>query len=177
MTRLCLLLALALGFILPRIAAAQDGPLVRDDGPAISITSPDVGSTFVFGELKQRSLIWNKHTKMLVARVTFTDSELSDNTPQDDSLEFRLPGVAFDEARGLFTATAPNGEVIPVARIKRQLFIKSIEVLPNARVRVIHQRGTVTVILEAISPNDPAMHPAPANPDGEHQVDVNKILN
>jgi hypothetical protein len=34
------------------------------------------------------------------------------------------------------------------------------------------------VILEAISPNDPAMHPSPSsdNPDATHKVDLDSIL-
>jgi hypothetical protein len=58
-------------------------------------------------------------------------------------------------------------------------FIKSIETLPNAAVRVLHPKGNITVILEAISPNDPAMHPPPDNsdPDATHKVDINQILN
>jgi hypothetical protein len=165
-------LAFALLFLAPLLAIAQD------DGPPISITSPDTGSTYVFGSLKSRLLIWNKRDHMLIARLTFTDGDLLDNnSPQDDTLEFRLPGVTLDDARGIFSAKTAKGEVIPVARVTRQLFLKTIDVLPNARVRVIRNHGTVTVILEAISPNDPAMHPHPSNPDGEHAVDIRQILN
>jgi hypothetical protein len=67
--------------------------------------------------------------------------------------------------------------VIPVARLQKELFLKTIEVLPNARVRILRQKGNVSVILEAISPNDPAMHPGPGHPDGEHAVDIRQILN
>ena len=173
--------ALALALLLPRVASAQDAeppPSVQEEAPPISITSPDTGSTYVFGSLKSRSLFWNGRDHVLFARVTFTDADLLDNnSPQDDTLEFRLPGVAFDAAKGIFSATTAKGEVIPVARIKKQLFLKTIEILPNARVRVLRERGTVTVILEAISPNDPAMHPQPANPNGEHAVDIRQILN
>ena len=170
---LYLLLLLAL----PANTSAQDGVLSKDDGPPISITSPDIGSTFVYASLKGRSLYWNKHDRMLVARVTFTEVDESANTPQDDTLDFRLPGIAFDEVKGIFSATSAKGEVIPVARIKKQLFLKTIEILPNARVRVLRQRGNVSVILEAISPNDPAMHPAPSNPEGEHAVDIRQMIN
>ncbi|MEI9998212.1 MAG: hypothetical protein WDO13_03110 [Verrucomicrobiota bacterium] len=173
------LLALAVSFALALAARAEDGALEPpDDGPPISITSPDVGSTYVFGTLKGRQLYWDARGKMLMARVTFTDADLLDNNaPQDDTHDFRLPGVNFDAAKGIFSAITAKGEVIPVARIRKTLFIKSIEVLPNARVRVIHERGTISVVLEAISPNDPAMHPSPTNPNGEHSMDINKILN
>jgi hypothetical protein len=79
----------------------------------------------------------------------------------------------------VFFATTAKGELIPVAHIKKVLFVKSIETTDNAAVRVLHPRGgNVTVILEAISPNDPAMHPpVPANGDGTHPVDINSIRN
>jgi hypothetical protein len=148
-----------------------------DDGPPISITSPDAGTTFAYGSVKSHALYWNKSQKMLMARVTFTDAEQSSGQANDDSHEFHFPGVSFDEAKGVFFATTKKGELIPVARIKKALFIKTIETTPNAAVRIIHPRGNITVILEAISPNDPAMHPTPDNPDGEHKVDIDKILN
>jgi hypothetical protein len=166
-----LALALTMTLLSPRLLSAQE-----DDGPPIAITSPDTGTTFAFGTVKTHALIWNKKEQVLIARVTFTDADQTENTAQDDTHEFRLPGVTFDEAKGVFFATTAKGEVIPVARIKKALFIKSIETLPNARVRILHPRGNLTVILEAISPNDPAMHPAPGNPDGTHQVDINQVL-
>ena len=164
---------LALTLFSPRLLSAQD------DGPPISITSPDAATTFAYGTVKNHALVWNKKEKVLIAHVTFTDAEQSNGTPSDDTHEFRLFGVSFDEAKGVFFATTAKGEAIPVARIKKVLFITTIETTPNAVVRVLHPRGNVTVILEAISPNDPAMHPAPANSDSDatHQVDINKILN
>jgi hypothetical protein len=178
MPRFLAFLVTALALLLPHLSDAQEEVLTKDDGPPISITSPDVGSTFVFGTLKGRQLYWNKRDKMLMARVTYTDADLLDvNTAQDDTMEFRLPGVAFDESRGIFSATTAKGEVIPVAHIKRTLFIKTIEILPNARVRIIRDHGSVSVILEAISPNDPAMHTPPINPDGEHTVDSRQLFN
>ena len=86
--------------------------------------------------------------------------------------------MTLDEAKGIFFATSAKGEVIPIARLKKTLFLKTIEVLPNAAVRIQHPRGDITVILEAISPNDPAMHAQPGtNPNGTHQLDLNKLLN
>jgi hypothetical protein len=173
MPRGFLSLVLALVLITTRALFAQD------DGPPISITSPDTGTTFALGTIKAQSLYWNKSAKVLVVKVTFTDEESTVGQPNEDMHEFRLPGVSYDEARGIFTATTAKGEVIPVAHFKKVLFIKSIAPTPNAVVRVIHPHGgNVTVILEAISPNDPAMQPgAPADADGTHKVDIDKILN
>jgi len=172
MTRFCLFLALALVFGWPGHLPASSG----DDGPPISITSPDTATTFAYGSIKQHILFWRKDQNVLIARITFTDADQNLGTPSDDEHDFRLPGITFDEAKGLFYATSAKGEMIPVAHIKKALFFKGVETTPNARVRVLHPRGEVTVILEAISPNDPAMHPAPDNPDGTHPVDINKIL-
>jgi hypothetical protein len=66
-----------------------------------------------------------------------------------------------------------------VARPKKVLFLTSIEPLPNARVRIFHDHGELSVMLEAISPNDPAMHPKPAPADGDSStraVDIGSVL-
>ena len=110
--------------------------------------------------------------------MTFTDAEQNLGDPNDDMHEFRLPGIRFDEAKGVFLATTARGEVIPVARLKKTLFLKSIEVLPNARVRILHPRGVITVVLEAISPNDPAMHARRARRiQTGPSVDIRKAFN
>jgi hypothetical protein len=174
MSRCLLFLAVAATLFSSRIVFAQD------DGPPISITSPDAAMTFATGTVKSHDLIWNKSRKVLIARVTFTDAEQNLGQVNDDTHEFRLPRISFDAAKGVFFATTAKGEIIPVAHFKKILFIKSIETLPNAVIRIVHPTGgNVTVILEAISPNDPAMHSGPANsdPDGTHQVDIDKIRN
>ncbi len=164
------------GFALICLTGFRAG--AEEDGPAISITSPDKGLTFAFGSIKDHSLIWDNRNHQLVARVVFIDENQSGGTVNDDTLEFRLPGVTLDEAKGIFFATSAKGESIPVARFKKELFLKVIEILPNARVRIEHPRGNVSVALEAISPSDPAMHaPAPApNPDGTRPVDIHSML-
>jgi hypothetical protein len=173
MSRCLFFLVLALALVSTRVASAQD------DGPPIAITSPDTGTTFAYGTVKSHALVWNKKEKVLIAQVIFADENSDSGPSNDDTHEFRLPGVTFDEAKGVFFATTAKGEVIPVARIKKTLFIKTIEVLPNANIRILHPRGLITVILEAISPNDPAMHPPPdnSNPDATHSLDIDKILN
>jgi hypothetical protein len=157
MSRGLFFLVLALSLFSPRILSAQD------DGPPIAITSPDTATTFAYGTIKTHALVWNNNEKMLIARVTFADADQSNGMGNDDTHDFRLPGVSFDETKGVFFATSQGGEIIPVARIKKVLFIKTIEATPNAVVRVLHPHGNVTVILEAISPNDPAMHSPPDN--------------
>jgi len=133
-------------------------PAQADDGPLIAITSPDTATTFAYATIKNHSLVWRKSDRMLEVFVTFTDAPQNMGVPSDDLHEFRLPGVTFDEAKGAFFAASPTGEMVPVARLKTVLFIKSIVATPNAHIRILHPRGKVSVILEAISPNDPAMN-------------------
>jgi hypothetical protein len=178
MSRGLFFLVLAFTLLFPRLLPAQDEP-PHDDGPPISITSPDAGTTYAFGTIKTHQLYWNKNLKMLMAQFTFTDAEQNFGTSNDDTHVFRLPGISFDEAKGVFFAVTVKGEKIPVAHFKKTLFIKSVETLPNAVVRILHPRGVITVILEAISPDDPAMHPPADNsdPNASHKVDINNILN
>jgi hypothetical protein len=153
-----------------------------DDGPPISITSPDNGTTFARAQIKSHTLLWYPNRKMLVACVTFTDSYLNNGQPSDDTHYFQLPGVTLDAAKGIFTATSARGEVIPVARYKKMLFIKSIEVLPNANVKIMYPAGEISVMLVALSPSDPALRPPPpgsdkSNPDGTHDIDLKSLMN
>jgi hypothetical protein len=153
------------------------GVLLADDGPTISITSPDKAVTFAYGTIKQRTLFWDGKNKILIARVVFTDAQLNEGAPQEDQEQFRLPGVSFDQAKGVFYAVSARGETIPVARLKKALFFKTIEVLPNAVIRIQHPRGNVTVILEAIRPDDlKHVKPDDTNPDDTHAMDINSIL-
>jgi len=171
MSRYVLLTVLVLGFFPVRFLQA-------DDGPPISIVSPDKGTTFAYGSIKNHILIWSKKHQTLSARITFTDAEFNNGQANDDTHEFRLPGVTYDETKGLFFATSPKGEVIPVARVKKSFLFKTIETLPNANVRIQRMSGNITVILEAISPNDPSLHAPPpsTNPDGGQKVDIDKVL-
>jgi hypothetical protein len=169
------LLFLTLALLLSFRVGAEPG----DDGPPIAITSPDTGTTYVYGAIKHHALIWNPSQKMLIAQVTFSDVNQDLGAANDDTHEFRLPGISLDEAKGIFTARTAKGEIIPIARYKKMLFMTSIQTLPNAAVRVLHPKGNITVILEAVSPEDPVMHPPPDNsdPDATHKVDISHILN
>jgi hypothetical protein len=158
-------------------------PLLAEDesGPVISIQSPDTATTFAFGRIKNRALIWNDATKTLSAEVTFVDDQQTNLQENDDTLRFRLPGITFDKAHQIFYATSPKGEVIPVARRKKVLLFPTIEVLPNAIVRISHPRGLVSVWLEAIRPADVArmkqeQGESDTNSMGEHAINLQSIL-
>ena len=115
---------------------------------------------------------------MLVACVSFADARQNDSSSNDDTHYFDLPGVTFDETKGIFTATTAKGEVIPVARYTKSLFLKTIEVMPNANIRIMSPQGNITVILEAISPNDPALRKpsSAADADGTQKVNFNTLF-
>jgi hypothetical protein len=155
-----------------------------DDAPPIIIKSPDSATTFAFGTIKHRALVWNDATQTLYAEVTFTDEQPDNLQAEDDSHRFRLPGVTLDKAKGVFYVTTPQGEAIPVARRKKSLFLSTIEVLPNAIVRVYHRHGDVSVTLEAIRPAEVANEKkrqdnatsSGTNPDGSHTVNLQDLF-
>ena len=170
MRRLLFVFAAAISILSAR---AQD-----DDSPPIEITSPDQASTFSFATVKTHSLVWDAKEQMLFAQITFTDDDPPGGWPTEDTHQFRLPGITFDSAKGIFYATSARGEVIPVAKMRHQLFLKVIEALPNAIVRIQHPRGHVNVTLEALKPDDPALH-APAkgvNPDVTRSIDPHELI-
>ena len=147
--------------------------------PPISITSPDQGSTYVFASIKDHQLIWDKRRRELVAHVVFQEYDKTDGPASDDEHDFRLPGVRFDPATGIFSATSAKGKVIPVARLKKSFLFSSIETLPNAVVRVVRLGGNVSVVLEAISPDDPALRAPPAGSDGSgdpRAIDISQLF-
>ena len=150
-------------------------PAQVDDAPPIVVQSPDTGTTYVYGSIKNHSLTWDKKEKMLIAHVSFVDLQDSGGTGNEDSHDFRLPGVKLDEAKGIFYACTSKGEAIPVAHFKKTLlFIQGIEVLPNARVRIQRDGGNVSVVLEALRPDDPALK---APPGDTHQINFQDLLN
>src|ERR1700677_3152680 len=77
-----------------------------DEGPPISITSPDHATTFVYGSVSQHSLFWDKKNQLLVAHLVFVDLNGNGGSTDNDAHDFRLPGVTFDQAKGIFFATS-----------------------------------------------------------------------
>lgn len=170
------LAVLWLGLTLPALLAQEDQP--DSYGPLISITSPDTGTTFAFGTIKSHALLWDKKQKMLYAQVTFIQSE-EDGELQasEDTHQFRLPGVTFDQAHKLFFATSPKGEQVPIAQMKKKFFLDTVVVLQNAVVRIQHPRGVITVILEAVKPVESAAQvPDQTNDDGTRPVDIHRMF-
>jgi hypothetical protein len=169
-SRLLRSLFLVFGFT---CACLQALPAQMDAGPLISITSPDAAATFVYGSIKEHSLVWNKKEKVLVAHVTFVDTQDNSGSANEDTHEFRLPGITLDEAKGIFFARSAKGELVPVAHFKKILLFKSIETLPNAIVHILRSGGDVSVILEAVRPDDPALR---ATPGDTRQISLEDLL-
>jgi hypothetical protein len=71
-----------------------------DDGPLITIQSPETASTFAYGSIKSRSLMWNKQKRMLFAHITFVDGEDGSASANQDSFDFEFPGVMLDDTQG-----------------------------------------------------------------------------
>lgn len=157
-------------------------PLLAEDEfkPAISIESPDTATTFAFGLIKNRSLVWSESKKILLAQVTFQEPDGTSLTGNDDTHDFRLPGISFDKAKQIYFATTATGEVIPIARRKKSFPFSTIEILPNAIVRVHHPHGVVSVTLEAIRPSDLARvqkeQEGSGSPDGTHTINIQDLL-
>jgi hypothetical protein len=130
-----------------------------DEELPVSIKSPEEGKTFAYGDIKSRSLSWQPKRGELVAHVTFTNQLLAVGSPEEDDEYFPIPGISFDPASGTFYATAKTGEKIPIAKMHTAVLFKTIVMLPNAAVRVIHTpEGNTSVILEAIRPADLARY-------------------
>ncbi len=153
----------------------------QEFSPVISIDSPDTATTYPLGTIKHRALVWNDATQTLSAEVTFVPIDRTSSEDTDDTHHFRIPGITLDKARGIFYATSPGGEAVPVAQRKKILFLTTIEILPSAVVRVFHREGNVTVRLEAIRPSELAhvqkeQPPSDTNADGSHTIDLKDLL-
>jgi hypothetical protein len=151
----------------------------QEFSPVISIDSPDIATTFPTGTIKHRSLVWNDGTHTLSAEVTFEDVDQTMPEQTDDTHRFRIPGITLDKVHGIFYATSAKGEAVPVAQRKKTVFLTTIEVLPNAVVRVFHHHGEVSVKLEAIRPSELARvqkDPDDTNSTGTHTINLQDLL-
>ena len=153
----------------------------QEFSPLISIDSPDTATTYQLGSIKHHGLLWNDATQTMSAEVTFEDVDRTGPEPDEDTHRFRIPGITLNKAQGIFYAASPSGETVPVARRKKTFFLPSIEILPNAVVRIFHHRGEVSVRLEAIRPSDLArvrkeQAPTDTNADGSHTINLQDLL-
>lgn len=118
---------------------------------AIAIASPHHPQTFAYGEMIGHQLYLPCVNGDLVARVTFSNSPYAgDNEPRrDESFDFDFPGVRFDPAQRIFFARNGHGELIPVARFRKNLFLDNVDLAPGAKIYLLKDSGRVTAILTA----------------------------
>jgi len=142
-----------------------------DDKPPVSIPSPFSGKTFAYGVMKAHHLVWVD--QMLIARLTYSNSLHENTNREEEDLDFPLPGVTLDRASGVFYAPSTTGELIPVAHFKKVLFNQSVQLLPNAVVRTVHNsEGEINVILEAIRPADIEKYKNLPRPPTDTQIHI-----
>jgi hypothetical protein len=114
-----------------------------------TVRSPETAQTYADNSVLWHQLRWLPASHQLVATITFSNIDyISRVEPRhDETYTFPLPGVKFSPDTGLFSL---DGK--PVARLHRDLFVQSIELLPSARVLVTNHSGQVAVRLLAGQP-------------------------
>ena len=110
---------------------------------AASIVSPDHPQTFAYGE--------KRAGRELAARITFSNLPYAgdDEPRRDESFDFRFPGIKFDATRRTFFVSGRGGQMIPVARFRRDPFCSWVDLAPGAKIYLLKQSGRVTAILTA----------------------------
>src|SRR5207248_8138138 len=112
------------------------------------IVSPDHPQTFAYGEVIGRQLYLERVGGGLAARITFSNLPyVSDDEPRrDESFDFRFPGIKFDAGRRTFFVGGRGGQMIPVARFRRDPFCSWVDLAPGAKIYLLKQSGRVTAI-------------------------------
>ena len=118
--------------------------------PAI-LHSPTQAETYSDNSVLWQQLRWLPESRQLVATLTLSNiNYVSDIEPRhDETFDFALPGVAFDSATGMFYLHRPHRKTVPFAVVRHSLLLKSIELLPSARLNVSNHGGQVSVELSA----------------------------
>jgi hypothetical protein len=129
--------------IIQLIPLAQASPVVT--------RSPETAETYADNTILWHQLRSLSGSQALVATITFSNiNYVSDNEPRhDETFNFPLPGVKFDPQTGTFFVHGADRRTIAVAVLRRKLFVKSIELLPNAQIQVTHCDGRIVVNLVA----------------------------
>ena len=118
---------------------------------AVAIASPQHPQTFAYGETISHQLYVLCVNGELVARITFSNLPYAgDGEPRrDESFDFHFPGVRYDSRQGIFLAKNDHGELIPVARMRKGIFLNGIDLASGAKMYVLKESGRVTAILAA----------------------------
>jgi hypothetical protein len=118
---------------------------------AASVVSPNHPQSFAFGEMIWNQLYLERAGGELAARITFSNSPYAseDDPRRDESFDFRFPGIRFDATRRTFFVRGRGGQMIPVARFRRDLFCRWVDLAPGAKIYLLKESGRVTAILTA----------------------------
>jgi hypothetical protein len=121
--------------------------------PAV-LRSPETVQTYADNSILWRQLRWWPASSQLVATITFSNIDyVSRVEPRhDETFTFPLPGVKFTAKTGTFYVSGPQGEAIPVARLRRGLIGQTVELLPTTRMLVTNRSGRVAVRLVTSQP-------------------------
>lgn len=125
----------------------------------LKIASPDKAQTFTDGTTTRHLLNWDERGQALrvfLVFVGYSSTQGNGNNRVEEQFGFRVPGITFDAASGVFSARGPSGKAIPVARrvrggggLRTQ---NAIEPTVGTRIFVSIVEGEVKVTLTA----DPA---------------------
>ena len=120
-------------------------------GATAKIESPHTAQTSASWTMSDHRLFWNNKDQTLYAEVTFDNRLYSDSTNPfgRESFVFPLPGVKLDPNTKTLFAKTKTGQNVPVAEIRKTLFLDTIVPLPGARIFVIKKSGTVNLTLTA----------------------------
>jgi hypothetical protein len=118
---------------------------------AISITSPDHPQTFAYGEMIWHQLYLDRTGSELAARITFSNLPYAgdDEPRRDESFDFRFSGVRFNPTQRAFFANGCRGELIEVARFRRDPICAWIDLAPGTKIYLLKESGRVTATLTA----------------------------
>ena len=143
----------------------------RAQTPAIEIASPAQATIYAKSSLQRHVLYWSKQKQELSASLEFTDDVYTDTTGHNETFDFPLPGVSFDQKSGLFTVDDGRGTPLPVAKRRTVAFITEIEPTPNAAFHIRHEDGgKIGVVLTVYRPEVAAALQALPQPQGDEKT-------
>jgi hypothetical protein len=119
-----------------------------------AVRSPETAQTYADNSILWHQLRWLPASHELVATITFSNIDyVSRVEPRhDETYTFPLPGVKFSPDTGVFSIAGGHGQGVPVARLRDDHLVRSVELLPTARVLVTNRGGHIVVRLVADQP-------------------------
>ncbi|MDK3162337.1 hypothetical protein QPK87_38190 [Kamptonema cortianum] len=82
------------------------------------LLSPDVQQSYAYGSATSSWLQWDESSQTMTAIINYSNTPYvqNPNNIQTDELTFKIPGVTFDSATGLYSIPGKGGAKIPFAR-------------------------------------------------------------